>query len=152
MPNAGLRAYQDFRIRLNLGEGRVFYVAERLKKGKNQYKIRIREQRGEARELFYFCSKTMTIRYKKDKRFVLSLEEGSLVRGKFMVVRPFRGKNDQRFYIKNGVIHNAKNNRLCADVWAWKDREYHGQICLWSCHKRTNQQFTPIYDNWKIPK
>lgn len=102
--NVGFKQNKSFRIKSMSNGGRVFFVAERLKN--NQYRLRIRSPQHDDRELFYYDSKTKTIRFKKDRRFVLSLEEGQFKRGRNMVMRPFKGSNDQRFFFRNHHLHN----------------------------------------------
>lgn len=127
-----------------MGGKRVFYVAERMQF--TQYKIRIRQSRGDDREVFYYDDRTKTIRLQKDSRFVLSFESGNMGRGRGLVVRPFRGKNDQRFFFRNYHFHNVQNKNLCADISAFKD-EQDTPVIGWTCHDGINQKFVIEYES-----
>ena len=68
-----------------------------------------------------------------------------------MVVRPFRGKNEQRFFIRDGIMHNAINPNLCIAKLAQEgstEYSWNLQSCAFKTDKnQTDEQDKPNSEN-----
>jgi hypothetical protein len=128
--------------------GRVLYVAEYS--GKSEYRIRLRKAKNDWAEMFYFDARTGTVRLGRDRRFILSMQQGKLVNGMKLVVRPFRGGNEQRQKYVTGAFNNFHNygtQSMCIDVAGFKDVDRAEVIFYKPCHKGKNQMWSLIYQS-----
>lgn len=98
---------------------RVLYIAEKM--NKDQYRVRIRKPQYDDKEEFEFDEKTKTITWSKENRFVLSHEAGAIKKGSALVMRPFGGKDDQRWFFKAKNFYNTLDKTFCTDVAGAKD-------------------------------
>ena len=119
---------------------RVLFYNEHI--GGSQYRLRIRNKRGDAREWWKYDAKRRTIHIANNRNRVISNEMNQgAEKGKRVVMAPYKNSVQSVFYDgRSQRIHNGRDKRVCVDVWGGRDAE-NQHTTYWTCHNGKNQKW-----------
>jgi len=123
---------------------RVLFFNEHI--GGHQYRLRIRNAKGDSREWWKYDAKRRVIHIANNKRHVISNERNKgLEKGKKIVMSYFKNSVQSIVYDRRSQrLHSGRDKRMCVDVWGGRDAE-NNVITYWTCHNGKNQKWSIAY-------
>jgi len=105
------------------------------------------------RQWFTFDYRTKTVRAWAKRGYALSGRQGGRFRrGQLVVIRPYKGQNDQKIVWYKGSRKNVRfYNKVCMDVHGAVNK-HNRWVVYWSCHNGLNQAWYVDQTKYSYPR